>query len=159
VAFFIERKLNSPPLVSLLEWPEPIALLAAPAHPLARFECIMPKDLEDTLLILAETGCSYRNLFLQMLDRAGVSPRSMMESSSVQVMKQLAVSGLGITLLPRVAVISELAEGKLVELAWAGPAFEMITQVVHHKDKWISPAMRAFIELAGDLLLPDGQAQ
>lgn len=155
IAFFLERKLNPPSLESVLEWPEPIALLAAPGHPLVRTAGIEPHDVQDILLILAETGCSYRTRFLQMLSDAGVTPKSTMESSSVQVMKQLAMSGLGITLLPRVAAIGELAEGKLVELTWAGPPFEMMmTQVMYHKDKWISPAMRAFIDLAGEMLLP-----
>lgn len=41
-----------------------------------------------------------------------------MEANSIQAIKQLAISGMGITLLPRIAVEEELNRNLLVELDW-----------------------------------------
>ena len=127
-------------------------LLACPEHPLCERQCIFPRDLADQQLILSETGCSYRNRLLKILSDEGVTPKGTMESDNVHVMVRLASSGVGVAFLPLVAALEEIASEKLVRLEWAGPAFEMKTHVVYHKDKWLSAEMKTFIALAEDLL-------
>ena len=152
IAFYIAKELPSPDLVSAFSLQEPIALLASPGNPLAQQSTVSAADISECLLILTEEDCSYRMRLIKMLEEEGVTPRSILGSGNVQVMKQLAIGGIGITQLPRVAAIDELADGRLVELPWAGPPFDLMTQIVYHKDKWISPVIRAFIGLATDFL-------
>lgn len=152
VAFFLDQKLCVPELASELEQLEPLCILAAPEHPLTRNPEVYPENLAGYPLILTETGCSYRTLFLKILAESGITPKSILETGSIQTIKQLTMSGLGVTLLPRAAVEEELERKQLVELAWMGPPFEMLTQVVYHKDKWISPALRAFLDLSKEML-------
>ncbi|MEW9122997.1 MAG: substrate-binding domain-containing protein, partial [Thermotaleaceae bacterium] len=71
---------------------------------------------------------------------------------NVQTIKQLTISGMGITLLPFIAVEEECAQNRLVKLNWKGPDFEILTQVLYHKNKWISPALKSFIELIHESL-------
>jgi DNA-binding transcriptional LysR family regulator len=79
---------------------------------------------------------------------AGVHPSiPIMEFHSVEAIKQCVMSGLGITFLPKMAVDKEIAQGKLLPLAWQGKAFEIVTQMVYHKDKWLSPPLCRFIEM------------
>lgn len=42
----------------------------------------------------------------------------------------------------------ELARGELVVLPWRDRRLRISTQMIWHKDKWISPAMRAFMQMA-----------
>lgn len=158
LAFYIDRRFAATPYVTLMEWPEQLALLAAPGHPLAaRGAPISVTDLEGASLILCEQGCTYREMLRRMLEDAGVTPGSTLESSSVQVMKQLAADGFGVTLLPRVAVLDELRDGRLAELPWADQAAgmeELSVRMVRHKDKWVTPAMRAFLQMAQQVILP-----
>lgn len=37
-------------------------------------------------------------------------------------------------------------------LPWDGPDFPVVTQMVRHKDKWVSPALAAFMDLARQTL-------
>jgi hypothetical protein len=37
-------------------------------------------------------------------------------------------------------------------LAWAGPSLDIATQILWHKDKWVSPAMAAFQEMLQEKL-------
>ena len=147
VAIFLGRKEVEEDFIVDLQFSEPMAVLAAPAHPLAAKDAVGPEDMQDQSLILTENGCTYRTAFESILDRSGVRARSILETGSVQAIKQLTADGLGISLLPQVAVAKELRSGSLVCLNWAGPDFGMFTQVIYHKDKWISPALGAFLEL------------
>ncbi len=131
---------------------EPMVLLAPPGHPLLAQSAVFPHDLAGTPLILTEATCPYRSVFETILYEAGIQPYSVLETGSLQAIKQFAMSGLGITLLPAIAVTEELATGRLVELPWVGPDFEMKTQVLYHKDKWLSPPIRALLDLAAEML-------
>jgi DNA-binding transcriptional LysR family regulator len=49
-------------------------------------------------------------------------------------------------------VARELRQNRLKALHWTGPSLDIVTQILWHKDKWISPAMAAFMELVKDKL-------
>lgn len=153
VAFSLGAKIESSEFISEIESDEPMVLLAYPGHPLLQKEKILPQDLEGESLILTEIGCSYRAAFERILKDAGVTPHITLESGSIHAIKLFTMSGLGLCLLPKIAVTDELASGKLLPLNWCGPDFEIISQVLYHKNKWVSPALNAFIELCKKQLL------
>lgn len=99
-------------------------------------------------LLITESGCGDRTILEGMMADVGVQFRSVMAVSSVQAEKQFAASGLGICLLTRIAVEQDLADQKLIALPWAGPDLQIVAQIIRHKDKWISPALQAFLDLA-----------
>jgi len=151
-AFVISRKFHIPEFITELELPEPVVLLAFPGHPLTFKDFVHPKDIVEHTIILSQKGCSYRNIFEKRMEDAGLTPKSIIEADSIQAVKQLTISGLGITLLPRIAVEDELNRKQLIELNWGGPSFDLITQMLYHKDKWISPPLKAFIALTKEML-------
>ncbi len=153
-ALVIGQKIYAPEFISGLEFPEPVVLLAIPGHPLSLGHAVSPGDIVPYTVILAQKGCSFRRAFEKCLDDASLSPEYIMEASSIQAIKQLTISGMGITLLPRIAVEDELNRNLLVELEWAGTPFGLATQMIYHKDKWISPVLKAFLELAIKTLKP-----
>lgn len=148
VAFSLGVKIDSAEFISEIEVPEPMLLLAYPDHPLTNKKEILPKDIKNESLILTDVGCSYRAAFENILNNYHIKPNIALETGSVQAIKQFTMSGLGITLLPKVAVLDEIKSGKLIPLNWAGPNFEIISQVLYHKDKWISPALSEFLKLS-----------
>ena len=77
-----------------------------------------------------------------------------MESGSIGAIKKLVISGLGVTLLLRVVVQDELQAGQLVDLRWRGPGFQIKNQIVRHRHKWFSPALRAMVDLAHSRIRP-----
>ncbi len=147
VAFVLEELMSSPHLSvrSLLE--EPLLVVAAPEHPLAQHTQVSPADLVGEPVLLTEAGCSYRALFERALAAAGVQPVITLEFSSVEAIKQCVMAGMGITILPEVVVQREVAQQTMAVLQWAGPPLRLITQLLWHAEKWVSPALRAFIEM------------
>ena len=152
VAFSLGAKIDGGEFVSEIEREETMLLLAYPGHPLLEKEKILPEDLKGESLILTEVGCSYRASFERILKDAGICPRITIESGSVHAIKQFTMSGMGISLLAKVAVEEELANGKLLALNWLGADFEIVSQVLYHKSKWLSPALEAFISLCREML-------
>lgn len=126
---------------------EPLVLTVQPGHPLLRAPIIQPEDLGSYTFLLTDQGCAYRSKLETALARVHVRPRTVMEFTSVEAIKQCAALGMGVACLPKIVVERELATSKLVVLPAAGFELAMNTLAVWHQDKWISPAMNAFLSL------------
>lgn len=147
VAILLDQKISSPEFIIEFQQQEPVLLLAAPDHPLAEEESLYPEDVSKYSLILTGQDCICRNLFEKFLKDANVTPKLTIDTSNVQTIKELVISGFGITLLPRFAAIDEVKSNQLTELCWRGTALDIMTQVIRHKDKWISSALREFMTM------------
>lgn len=146
-ALFLDEPLHEQDLIIHPLFPEPMSLLVAPEHPLAHATSVLPADLSNQALLLTEPGCSYRLLFEGMLRQYQIKPRSILEISSIEVLRQFAVHGLGITFLSQRAAARELSTGSLIALPWQGPTFRIQAQLAYHRDKWLSPALQGFLAL------------
>lgn len=101
---------------------------------------------------MTERSCSYRALLERVLAQQGGRVNRLLEFASVDALKQCAVARMGVAILPEVAVAGELARGTLVVLPWPQKRMYVHTQLVRHRDKWLSPAMYAFSTMAMHLL-------
>lgn len=151
IAFFLEKTIYEDDFISVKNFSEPLILLASPDHPLTIKENVFPEDLNCEPLILTDKGCSYRSLFESILLQHNLKPRIAVETGNIESIKQLTMSGLGISLLPQVAVEEECAQKRLIKLNWSGPTLELMAQVMHHKNKWISAPLKAFIQLLNEM--------
>jgi len=131
---------------------EPLVLVAAAGHPLTSRSAVSPIDLEDEPILFTEINCGYRPLFEHTLSAAGIHPNTNLEFYSLEAIKQCVIAGLGITLIPEVAVRHELATGKLVQFAWEEGAFAVWTQMVWSRHGYVCPAMDQFITLSESVL-------
>jgi len=154
VAVVLDNRCVADDIVTQILAEEPMVVIAAPGHPLTRKKRVLPKDLQGQPLILTEESCSYHLLFESVLLQSQVRPGSVMSIGSLEVIKKFVANNWGFGFLPRATVEAEVEAGKLSVLAWAGPAFSVTSQLLYHKDKWISPALRAFITFAIQRLTP-----
>jgi DNA-binding transcriptional LysR family regulator len=125
---------------------EPIRVVGLPEHPLARKRKVRPQDLADEMILHTEYDSAYRLMFDHDLLAAGVTPQVAVEFTSVEAVRQCALAGMGLAVLPEMAVTKDLEAGRLVALAWHDRHFEVLTQMAMHRQKWLSPALRAFTE-------------
>jgi DNA-binding transcriptional LysR family regulator len=131
---------------------ERVFLVCDPEHRLAARPVVRPADLAGESLLLTEAGCAYRQKLDRVLTLQNVRPGNVTEFSSVEAIKQCVTAGMGLAILPAIAVARELRQNQMKALHWAGPTLDIATHVLWHKDKWISPAMQAFVELCKDKL-------
>jgi DNA-binding transcriptional LysR family regulator len=126
---------------------ERIFLLGEPNHPLTKRRTVKPCDLAGQTLLLTEAGCGYRAKLDTVMAMQNIRPGHVTEFSSVEAIKQCVCAGMGLALLPAIAVARELRQNQFKALHWSGPTLDIATWVLWHKDKWVSPAMTAFLEL------------
>lgn len=144
--------IDNPRCASVRLRTEKIFLIAHPEHALARKRVVEPADLAGEMLLLTEAGCAYRKKLDEMMTADRVRAGNITEFSSVEALKQCAIAGMGIGLLPEIVVAAELQRKQLKSLAWVGPELDIATHIIWHRDKWLSPGMAAFRELLREKL-------
>ena len=75
-----------------------------------------------------------------------------LEVGSIEAVKQCAMAGMGVGILPKIAVTAELEQRLLVRLPWAGPELASYTQMIRNKARWTLPASSALWNLANQTL-------
>lgn len=151
VACVLTDNITAPDLIVRTLHEESMVMVVHPLHNLAQQKQIKPLNLSNQNFILTSSGCGYRPLLLSMLKKQEIKAGSIMELSSVGAIKECTICGLGIAFLPKIAIQDELERGKLIEIDWRGPSFDVKTQLIYHHEKWITPAVRGFLELCNCL--------
>ncbi len=70
---------------------------------------------------------------------------------NVEAIKQCIRAGIGLSFLPHVAVAQEIAEGALLQLPWSGEPITFETQMIWHRERWLSPALTRLIEVVEEV--------
>lgn len=147
IAIQMSDAILNPAFKSIRLRTERVFLISDAGHPLVSRSRVKPADLAGQMLLLTEAGCGYRAKLDQILALENIHPGNVTEFSSVEAIKQCVIAGMGLGLLPEIVVSRELRQNQIKVLAWAGPSLDIATNIVWHKDKWVSPAMAAFQEL------------
>ena len=97
--------------------------------------------------IINEPTCIFRQIFEQYLRERSILLDHTIELWSIETIKRLVLSDVGVTFLPRFSVEEELEQGTLAEIP-TGLSETCITAVCgYHKNKWVSPLMQLFVEM------------
>ena len=150
LVYSLNPAMACPDLEVLYDRPEKLGFFASPEHPLAKRKRITEKDLEGVPLLLTSHTCSFRHMLLEDLEKAAVTPRIALETSSKEILRQFAVNELGVAFMPEMTVRNELEKGLLKKLDWAGQSFPIFSRVLVHRDKHVSRAMRELIGLISE---------
>lgn len=124
-----------------------LALVASPAVKKRYSDFITPNQQIPVPFIINEPTCIFRQIFEQYLKEKSILLDHTIELWSIQTIKSLVQSDVGITYLPRFAVQEDLDHETLVEIP-TGLSDTTITAVCgYHKNKWVSPLMQLFLGL------------
>jgi DNA-binding transcriptional LysR family regulator len=98
-------------------------------------------------VIFSERGCSFRISFENYLKQKKIKYENPLEFSSIEAIKKYVINGLGISILPFYAVRKEIQAGslKMIKLRENFDKYE--TQLIYHKNKGQSIAMKKLIEI------------
>ncbi len=126
---------------------EPLQIVAHASHPLAKLSNIRPNQLRNETFLLTERNCSYRGIFERILQSHAVYPQRVIEFHSVEAIKQCAIGGMGLAMLPTIAVEQQLAAGDLAGIDFDMTASDCVTQLAWHKDLNASSAFHGFVNI------------
>ena len=120
-------------------------------HELVKQDFIHIKDMADTDLIMLKEGSFLRNLILQKLKSANVTPNIVLESNQIETIKGLVSSDVGLAFL--LDFIIKDAPG-IKGLPLSEPIFVDVG-LAWKKDRYISKASQSFIDFCKDSLQLD----
>ena len=120
--------------------------VAAASSPLAKLRQIPPEELVHQHFILTEKGMSYRRLLDEQLAQRSLEIIPVLEIGNPHLICELVQQGVGVSFLPDFVTEKAVKEGKLVYLEVPGIQVSIWKQLLHHRDKWISPQISSVLQ-------------
>ncbi|MEA4972487.1 MAG: LysR family transcriptional regulator [Candidatus Metalachnospira sp.] len=144
LSFLLQPVYNYPNLNVCLLHEETMCLVAPADH---KQEDFLPDAAQ--MILYTEKECTYRQEFDRYLLRHQYLPSNVLETASVEAIKKYVINGLGVSYLPYYSVKEEADKGLLL-IKFAETDMRFFTQIVYHKNKWLSPALKTFIDFCNE---------
>ena len=122
----------------------PLAVIAAPDHPLAGKRRIKLARVAEETFLMREPGSGTRQNLEKLFADNQLALKAGMEMSSNETIKQAVMAKLGVSFLSLHTIGIELHAGRLVILDIVGLPIVRHWYVVHRKDKRLSPLAQEF---------------
>ncbi|XBS68675.1 LysR family transcriptional regulator [Acerihabitans sp. KWT182] len=120
---------------------EPFCLVLPEAHPIAQQKQVEWCDLQDQELVLLDYASGSRPLIDSALIRHGVTPRVIQELGHVTTIFRILQSGLGVSVIPQLALSS--LEGYGLAVRQLLPKENRRLQLARRRNRSLSPAATA----------------
>ncbi len=138
---FVEGPDDPPDLHTHVVTGDDLVVVVAPSHPWARRRRpLSPADSAATPLVLREAGSGTREVLARALGAAGLEPTPLVELASTTAIKASVAAGTGPGVLSRLAVESEVADGRLVVVATSGVPLQRLIRAVWPSERPLMPA-------------------
>jgi len=126
---------------------EPLVMVCSPKHPLAGQSQIDIHQLQFERFISFEEGLPTRALIDGIFQRYNVVIRPVMEFDNVETVKKAVEINSGVSILPRPAVLQEVAAGTVKAIELANERFVRPTGIIIRRDRVLSADAKYLIDL------------
>lgn len=130
-----------------------VHVVVAATHPFAKRGKVDIADLLHQPFILTEKGMSYRRMLDDTLAEKNMEITPILEVGRTDLICDMVSDGVGFSFLPDFVTEEAVAQGRIVRLDVEGARVELWKQLLHHRDKWVTPQMNAMLEEMSALLL------
>lgn len=137
---------DNKPLASLPFLDNELIPIVPANHPLLKQQKVSPQEFFNSDLLIRESGSGSRLALELHIQQQRLQLKPFMRLGSNDAVKHAVLAGLGVAVLPRLSVLSELKLGTLATLDLEGFPLRRSWCVVYPKGKHPTPAMKAFIE-------------
>ncbi len=124
-----------------------LVIIAHPRHPLSRMKKAGMADVVNFPLLLPKVGRT-RDAIENLFNERQLKPRISMELDSSELLKRFVAADVGIGFIAKSNVIEDVKAGALAAVPMADGAIRRELALVFRKDKALSRAALAFIEIA-----------
>ena len=148
------RDVSHPDIEATPLYDDELILVTPPRHPFASRYEVRVEELVDAELVMFDRNSSYHELTSALFRSFRVVPHAQMELDNIDAAKKMVQQGLGVTLLPRIAVADELAAGLLgtARIADIQPLTRSVVSIRRSDAGSPSGPVAAFIAIAQLLL-------
>ena len=146
VVFIVDRREIRKDYIVASEKREPVHFIAPVGHPLCGRRELDIKEVLSHTMFLTERRVSYRELFDRKLAERGLSITPAVEMSNTNLVLELVELGAGISFLPDYVTRDSRNAGRIEYLDVKDFDIDVWRQLMYHKNKWLTPAMKRVIE-------------
>ena len=145
-----EGFVNSSALLVSVFSEDEMVMVTAPGDPVLGRAPLDSNALAKVALICREQGSGTRAVIEAALQARGVSLEPSMSLGSNEAIKQAVAAGLGVAMMSRLAVQSELESGRLTEVRLLGEPIRRSLHAVRRQGRHTTPALGAFLALLSE---------
>lgn len=142
----IEGSIHSDHLQQLSFLKDELIFIASCNNQLAIKNDITPIDLQKQKFFVREAGSGTRELFEKNMQDAGIPYDIVGIYNSAETIKKAVSANLGISVISKRAVLTELHSGELISFSLPNIKFSRCFWLAYHKDKFITNLMQSFID-------------
>ena len=124
--------------------PNPLVMVAAPQHPLARLSSVPPSLLANEVFLVREVGSGTRAAMDIFFREKKIHPAVTMEMPSNETIKQAVMANMGVSFLSLDTMRLEVGAGLIKLLEVDGLPLMRLWHIVNMPAKVLSPAAEAF---------------
>jgi DNA-binding transcriptional LysR family regulator len=124
-----------------------LVIIAPPRHPLSRMKDVSVADVERFPLLLPKVGRT-RDAIENLFHERHLKPRVSMELDSSELLKRFVAADVGIGFIAKSNVVEDVKAGALAAIPLSDASIRRELALVFRKDKALSRAALAFIEIA-----------
>lgn len=124
-----------------------LVLITSAKHPLAQLADVRLEAIAQYPLLLPKLGRT-RDAIDQVFQQARLKQHVSMELDSSELLKRFVAADVGVGFTTRSNISDEIRAGTLVALQFLDPPIQRELALVYRKDKSLSRAARAFMDIA-----------
>lgn len=147
----ISFKPNDPTLRSISVLNDELVLVVAPGHALAKRASVAIRELSDETFIAHNAPSPYRKRVIETFDKYGTRLNISVELPSLEAIKRLVETGIGIALVPKLTAAPEIASGQLVGVSVREMKLERKLNIIYRKNSVLSHASQEFLKIAREM--------
>lgn len=153
IILFMGRRIVEPSYVRDLIKPAEVSFVTSSRNPLAKRKKLSIEDIMEQPLILPEKSSLYRKMAEEVAAHFDRVLEPVVQINNTSMIMELMKQGVGVSFLPRYLTEKEVQAGNLAVLnVGSGIRQDYYIQMLHHKNKWVTPQMKGFVTLMGEVL-------
>ena len=123
-----------------------VVLVFHPEHPLAEFDSVPPSELAKYPYFISQVQSATRRVILSRLNAYNVQLGNVQNMFNSETIKQSIIKNMGISILSRISVETEVRHGYLKTASLEGVNLFRKWYIIHKKNHVLSPEDTLFIE-------------
>ncbi|MGG5373260.1 LysR family transcriptional regulator [Enterococcus sp. AZ196] len=147
VYYDVEERI--PNLIINKIWKHSVVLIGSPQLDTTKIDFSKPNQTIDSCLLTNDPDSIFQKRLNRYLKKMNINFSHSMNIGSIETIKRSTQSNLGIAILPRFVVEKELTANDIKEIPinFSKGQTQIETIYAFHKNKWMSPSMKLFINL------------
>ncbi|MCI2046986.1 MAG: LysR family transcriptional regulator [Faecalibacterium sp.] len=129
-----------------------LVLAASPQNPLVQRGPLQPKDLQGAGFIVHKPNSQLYNYYIGLMQQCGLPEHVVMSLGNIDAIKNAVMAGVGIALVPEIAVRNEVCKGLLCLLDESFAGLEYPYSLIYNKNRAVSATALRFMEFSRSYL-------